>query len=33
MRHASPWHPYCDACVEMARQSGLDEWDELGVGD
>jgi hypothetical protein len=25
--------PFCDACLDWSRQSGLDEWDELGAGD
>jgi hypothetical protein len=24
---------FCDACLDRARQSNLDEWDELGGGD
>ena len=25
--------PFCNACVDWARQSNFDEWDELGAGD
>ena len=25
--------PFCDACLEWARQSSLADWDELGAGD
>jgi len=25
--------PFCNTCLDRARQSDLDEWDELGAGD
>ena len=25
--------PFCNACLNWARQSNLTEWDELGAGD
>jgi hypothetical protein len=25
--------PFCNACLDWARQDELVEWDELGVGD
>ncbi|MBS1124289.1 MAG: hypothetical protein H6Q90_6517 [Deltaproteobacteria bacterium] len=25
--------PFCNACLDRARQSNLAEWDELGAGD
>jgi endogenous inhibitor of DNA gyrase (YacG/DUF329 family) len=24
---------FCNTCLDRARQSNLDEWDELGAGD
>ncbi len=25
--------PFCNECLDWARQSNFDEWDELGAGD